>query len=180
MKGIVIIGMPCAGKTSCCKNLEKNGLKYYSTGDAVRELAQEELGDNYTSSELGEFSTMKRQEDPAYATKRVLKKAREENLEKVVFEGVRCKEEIDFLRSELNQLLVVYIEVSFEERARRLIQRGREGENSREDMKERDEREKEWGMEEIIQEQYYDVKVDGNCSQEELYKKVSYSNLLIE
>lgn len=173
MYGIVIMGFPCSGKTTACKFLkEEKGLEYISTGDIVRELAEEELGKDYTSSELGEFSTRRRQEDVVYATKGALEKARNKNLDTVVLEGIRCTDEIDYLEQELDQLLTLFIDVPFEERASRLIDRGREGETSIEDMKERDERERGWGLGEIVNREYYDLQIDGNCDENKLKEKV--------
>lgn len=173
MKAIVLIGKPCSGKTTASKYIEKElDIKYYSTGDIVREMMEKENGSDYTGEELGEFSTEKRKEDVAYATKGAFRKAKKNNDEIVVFEGVRCKKEIDFLRQNTEELLTIYIHLPFEERARRLIERGREGENSKEVLKERDEREEKWGLEELIEDSYYDIKINGNCSKKQLNKKV--------
>lgn len=49
MKGIVIIGMACSGKTTCSKHLKQKGYTYFSTGDMVRELCSETEG--YDSSD---------------------------------------------------------------------------------------------------------------------------------
>jgi cytidylate kinase len=175
MNVIVIMGLPCSGKTTVCRDLkDKDNINYYSTGDTVREMCSEEYGEDYDSSELGDFSTRKRKKDEAYATKDTLKKVKDKDKDQdaVIFEGVRSKEELDYLETEVENLVTIFIDVSFGERARRLINRGRNGENSKEVMKERDKREKSWGMKDVIQNKYYDIKVNGNCSQEELYKKV--------
>lgn len=174
MKGVVIIGMPCSGKTSSCKYLKEKGYTYYSTGDIVRELCSEAEGyKSSDSTDLGEFSTKRRQEDAAYATKEALRRLREKEEESVVvLEGVRCIEEIDYLEKELESVLTLFIKVPFEERSRRMIERGREGENNKNIMRERDTRELDWGLEEILELDYYDKKINGNCSKKKLFEKV--------
>lgn len=175
MKGIVIIGMPCSGKTSSCEHLKKKGYTYCSTGDIVRELCNEAEGyDSSDSSDLGKFSTNRREKDVAYATKGALRKLRETEDENsiIILEGVRCIEEIDYLEEEMESVLTLFIKVPFEERARRMIERHREGEDSKEVMKERDERELGWGLDKVIELEYYDKEINGNCSKEKLFKKV--------
>lgn len=86
---------------------------------------------------MGEFSTKKREEDVAYATKETLKKLREKEDKDsiIVIEWVRCIEEIDYLRKEMESVLTLFIELPFEERARRMVERNREGEETKEVMK---------------------------------------------
>lgn len=173
MRAIVIIGYPCSGKTTACNYLEKEkDIKSISTGDMVRELAEEEIGEDYNHEELGRFSTKKREEDEAYATKKAISEIRNKNVNEFVIEGVRCKKEIRYIREEIEETIVLYIDVPFEERVRRLKNRGRDGESSSKDLKERDEREKGWGLSKLIEEEIYDVRIDGNCSVNNLYSKI--------
>ena len=170
MKSVVLIGYPCAGKSTAMEGLEQIA-ETWETGDFVREMHEEEEGHKADSQSLGEWSTEKREEDSAYATRAAINRI--ECTHGIhVFSGVRCMKEINLVRDSSEDTCVIYIDTSFEERFQRFSSRGREGEETREELKDRDEREDGWGLEEILIDEEYDYKVNGDLPEEELKNKV--------
>jgi len=158
---ICFIGFPGAGKTTAAKQMaEIIGTPLFtSTGDIVRELAADHFDtdlDSLTGEEIGEFSTMKRENDsPLYVAREVVERNRADwrwPEFPLVLEGVRDSEAAAFYRDAFEQFIIVFIHAPFQERVSRLADRSREEdeeEYSIADLMHREKRELSWGMDEL-------------------------------
>jgi dephospho-CoA kinase len=171
MKAIVLLGLPCAGKSTAMSCFGSEYVKC-ETGDIVREMFDEESDKERESINISEWSTMKREEDNAYATREAIDRVVRNKKDKYIFSGLRCKEELQLVQEEFNETTFIFINTSFEERYERFSSRGRRGENKKEKLEHRDKEEKDWGMREIINEELYDICIDGDCSKKELCDKI--------
>jgi dephospho-CoA kinase len=153
----IVSGYPGAGKTFVGKLLAEliNG-KYIESGTVVREGAREHFNkpiEDISSKQLGEYSTMRRERDGGdYIIQDLLdrlEKAEDFPERPVVISGLRDSEAIPLVESSFEEFEIIWVEADFETRLHRLQGRGRqdESEYTREQLNERDERERDWGTE---------------------------------
>lgn len=173
---IVLTGFPASGKTTAKDTLENEGYVGVSTGDIVREMAAEDLGKDVSElgeDETGKWSTQKREDDEIYATREGVNRIMNQEQDTFVVEGIRCQKEIEYLKESFDDCVVVFLHASREERLKRKTERNRSGEETTlKSLKERDEREKKWGLKEIVEEELWDVHIDTECSIEEFEDKI--------
>lgn len=174
---ICFIGFPGAGKTTAAKAMaEIIGTPLFtSTGDIVRELAADHFDtdlDSLTGEEIGEFSTMKRENDsPLYVAREAVGRTEADwrwPEFPLVLEGVRDKEAATFYRDAFEQFIIVFVHAPFQERVSRLADRSRESDEegySIADLMHREERELDWGMDELPDESDYVVMNTGDVNQ---------------
>ena len=90
----------------------------------------------------------------------------------VIIDGIRSIDEAQFFRSQLSDSFrLVAITATDEQRYKRAKQRKRADDSiSNEEILERDEREKSWGLEQVIDEA--DITIDNNSSLESFREKI--------
>lgn len=123
-------------------------------GEAVRELARENLGPEATSHEIGHWATVSREVNgPEIMAKRLVTKWREgrEPDTPVHIEGVRSIHEVAAFDRLFTFVPIIFVDAPFGTRLSRLNSRGRDGEDAFDvvDLVERDNREAEWGVRQI-------------------------------
>lgn len=167
---IGFMGYPGAGKTTAAEHLSDCYTSpWFAMGDIVRERAKDELGDNAHSDEIGEWVTEQfDKHGKDVVIEWAIEKVRGFEDDLVFIDGIRTTNDVSHFTDEFDQFTLVYIHVPFDERLRRLQERGREGEDkfTKEDLEERDAREDEWGVGTLVSEEYYDVRIGEQGSEE--------------
>ncbi|MEF8831887.1 MAG: AAA family ATPase [Candidatus Thermoplasmatota archaeon] len=146
---ILLAGMPGAGKEEFLKIAKKKGFDIVRMGDIVREQA--EMADlSKQEISIGEFANKEREEhhEGIWADRTLSKVSGEET----VIDGIRSAEEVNIFKSELEKNApIVAIHSSPKTRFERLKERGREdAPQTRTEFHERDRRELDWGMGNVI------------------------------
>lgn len=147
-----ITGYPGAGKSTFGELAKAHGYTVKSMGTIVREKAKKQLKD-FNSHDLGEWATKQKQKHGNQIVAEWLtQEIQQMESNKVVIEGLRTPEELEVLRNNLGNVKVVYIHAPSKIRLQRLKERNREGENkfTEKDLRERDDREDEWGVGELL------------------------------
>lgn len=179
-KVILVSGYPGAGKSTVGDILEEKipNAKHIESGTIVREKYKEETGNsNIESHKLGEWIDSKVEENETYVADLTLKKAKSLGSEKVVISGLRELEAHKIAEKKFKKYDSIFVDASFKTRLDRMKNRGREGEENfdKQDLRERDEREINWGIEEIRE--YSKKEIENNGSLESLKNKISQLNL---
>jgi len=146
---VLLTGMPGSGKDILVKACKNRGLRVLRMGDLVRSEAVER-GLELTDENVGKLAhEMREKHGFDVWAKRILEKL--EN-DMTVIDGVRGSDEIDLFKRELgDRAIVVAIHSSPETRFNRLVTRSREdAPGSREEFDERDWRELQWGLGNVI------------------------------
>lgn len=147
---ICTTGMPGSGKSVVAQAAKELSIPVITLGDVVREEAKR-LGIEITTKNLLDLAKKLREKEGKDAiVKRVANKIKELKSKVVLVDGIRNIEEVDFLRN-VGKVIVIAVHASPQERFKRLIQRGREGDpKSFEDFKHRDEKELSLGIGKVI------------------------------
>lgn len=155
MRGIVIVGLPGAGKSEAGELAATalNGAHVIETGGVVRRGAaqfyQEDVAD-LSSDQLGEYSTMRRERDGGdYVARDVIDTLEDEAGadEPAVIIGMRDTEALPVLKDYFESLQVIWVHAPHDVRLQRLQDRDRQDEAdfTSEDLQRRDGRESMWG-----------------------------------
>lgn len=153
MKVIAFTGMPFSGKSEAVKIAKKNDIPVVRMGDMVwcetKERGMKLTGDNvgYVANEMRD-----KHGKHIWAEKTVDEINKKINSDKIVVDGVRNIEEIDFFKEKLGQdFLLIAIVASDEKRYKRALKRGRKDDiKDINKIKERDQREIKWGIKKVI------------------------------
>ena len=146
---IVVTGMPGAGKEGVVARAVEHGFSVYRMGDVVRDFAEE---NGIPPQEIGSYASAERERHGrdiwAY---RVLNRI-EKGVEKIVIDGCRSDFELAVFHMYFgSNLHIVAVHSSPDTRFGRLRKRGREDAPiSREEFDERDRRELDWGLGNVI------------------------------
>lgn len=169
MKAIAFTGLPGAGKTEAVNIAKEMGIKVVSMGDEVRNetLARGlELNDRNVGRIANE---MREKHGKDIWAKKCLKKIEKNGV--VVIDGIRNIEEVETFRNSIKNFILVAIHASPSTRYERLIKRQREDDSKKiEDLKEREKRELEWGIGNVIA--MADIVVVNEGSLEEFREKI--------
>ncbi|KAA0004666.1 MAG: dephospho-CoA kinase [Thermoplasmata archaeon] len=173
MKIIAFTGMPFSGKSEAVEIAKDLGIPVVRMGDMVwdevkkqgLEINDENVG--FIANKMREIHGM-----DIWARRTVEKIISMKNVDKLVIDGVRNFEEIDFFKKMLGaDFIVVAVNVSDEIRYKRAMARGREDDSlDLELVKKRDEREISWGLDKVINSA--DVVVSNEGSIDEFRKKI--------
>lgn len=161
---ICVYGLPGSGKSTFIDVAEENGIQAISMGDIVRQKAREQLSEPITGQDIGEWATQEREEhgQAVMAEYTVSHIQNSELLEKtkhdtVVIEGVRSEKEIQIFDEALNTVVPVFVKAPFDTRLKRLQERCSDSREAmsedgvtRSELKKRDDRERDWGLQELI------------------------------
>ena len=121
---IGLTGTFAAGKDTVAEHLEKKGFEHYSTGDQIREIA-EDRGIRQNRDVLRELGNELRDQYGAeYLCRRIIEeKAKSDN---VIISGIRQPGEIEYLRK-LGNFHLIAVDAPVEVRFERMKLRNREG-----------------------------------------------------
>lgn len=146
---IVVTGMPGAGKDEFIKVAAGLGLNDLHMGNTVKEYARSS-GIEMNDGEVGKFATGEREKHGKQIwAERTLKDLNGQK--NIVIDGLRCLEELDYMRQVESELVVVAIFANRQDRLSRILKRKRE-----DDIKDinglikRDMRELSWGIGSVI------------------------------
>ena len=168
-KVLSICGLPGSGKTTAIEAIGDLGI-VVSMGDIVRNEAKnrnlEPSGDN-----IGKIAKELREEGgPAIIAEKCVDLIKKGNEEVVIVDGVRSLFEINIFRK-FWKFPIVVITSDEEKRFKRLFERSRSDDpKSLADLKVRDEREIEFGLDKVLENADYIV--ENNSSIEDLKKKI--------
>jgi dephospho-CoA kinase len=174
---IVVTGYPSSGKSTVSEMIEQktNDTKEVRTGDVTRsEFENEHNREHKNSDELGDWVTEKMENDDLYFARSMVEYIEEENSKNIILSGLRRKNEFDYIKENIEtEFIIIHIETDFEKRYQRVKNRNREGEGdfTREDMKDRDEREEKWGLPDMIENK--EIQIYNNSKLEDLEDSVS-------
>lgn len=122
---ILITGMPGSGKSLVVEVAKEMGLRTYSMGDVVREIAEERYGSVTPENLLETAIWVRRSFGSDYVAKKVLEKI-EEDSNIVVIDGVRSLDEVRVFEKK-GSIAILAIHSSPKTRFERLRKRGRAG-----------------------------------------------------
>ncbi|MHC1635058.1 MAG: AAA family ATPase [Candidatus Methanospirareceae archaeon] len=170
MKIIAFVGAPAAGKTEAAAVAKKMGIPVITMGDVIREELRKRglpLNDENAGRVADE---LRRKEGMDAIARRCIPKIREveKKMEKVVvIEGIRGIEEVKtFKKAFGSDFTLIRIEAPLHLRYKRAKLR-RRGDDflTFEQFKEREEREKRWGMAEAMEEAEKVIKNEGSLDE---------------
>jgi len=153
MKIIAFAGMPFSGKTEAVEIAKNMDLPVFRMGDVVWEEVKKQ-GLEINDTNVGKVANqMRRQHGMDIWAKRTIEKILKlQSITKLVIDGVRNFEEIEFFKKMLGtDFIVIAVEVSDETRYKRAMSRGREDDSmDLKLIKTRDQREIDWGLDRVI------------------------------
>ena len=173
MKIIAFTGMPASGKTEAVQLAKDKGLPVIRMGDLVWEETKRQ-GKPLDDKHVGSVAySMREHYGMDVWAKRTVEKIRSlNNPSHVVIDGVRNMEEIAYFKKELGlNFFVIAIDTQDELRRKRLLIRGRSDDSK--DIKtieDRDQREIQWGLRNVIAEA--DITISNNGPLTEFRKQV--------
>lgn len=122
---ILVTGMPGSGKGLVSEVAKELGLKTYSMGDVVREIARETYGEVTPRNLLETAINIREKYGLDYVANRVLESIGEDT-DVVVIDGIRSLEEVKAFEKR-GSVIIVAIHSSPKTRFERLRKRGRAG-----------------------------------------------------
>ena len=146
--------MPGSGKGEVAALAESSGVPVVTMGDVIREACRDRGLD--PADHHGEVARALRDEGgPAAVAEASLPRVRRalDRNDLVVVDGLRSPAEVERFREAFgDEFVVLAVEASFETRADRLAERGRDATDAdRERLREREQRELGWGMGEVVE-----------------------------
>ncbi|MFX1601251.1 MAG: AAA family ATPase [Promethearchaeota archaeon] len=168
MKVLAICGLPGSGKTTAIEAIEDLGI-IVSMGDVVRnEVKQRNL--EPSGNNIGRIAKELREKSgPAIIAEKCVDLIKSKNEEIVFVDGVRSLSEVNIFRRYWKFPIIAII-VDEEKRFKYLFERNRSDDpKSLKDLKERDKREIEFGLDRVLENA--DYKILNNSSIEDLKKK---------
>ncbi len=153
MKVLAFTGMPFSGKSVAVEMAKELGFPVVRMGDMVwGEVKRRGLP--LTDETVGRIATTMRKEHGKgiWAQKTIEHIKTLGTVKTLIIDGIRNGEEIEVFKNSLGEdFVVIAITASDEIRYQRALSRGREDDSGNlEKIKERDEREKGWGIEAVI------------------------------
>ena len=123
MKCFIIIGMPAAGKDIARQVARAKRYPYFATGDIVRaEAARRDVPPDAES--MARLSTELRGSDGLGVTRLALETAVASDAPVVFMEGIRSRQEIDFIGAQADTVVVAFL-APRDLRRQRVLSRGR-------------------------------------------------------
>lgn len=171
-RALLLVGPVGCGKSTAANLVEGFGWEAYSMGDVARD-AYSKVDTNLS---LSEWAGERKKDNPAWCAERLLTDYRGDSPKhgrKMVVEGIRSMEEVDTFEDRINMKVeVAWIWCPFYHRVeRRLDEDGREG--SQVEFAERDLREWNWGIREVVEGKHYDWWVDNTGNLDDLQDQLA-------
>jgi len=153
MKIVAFTGMPFSGKSEAVKIAKEQNIPVIRMGDMVWEETKCQ-GLEINDSNVGKIANDMRKTHgmDIWAQKTYEKIKTMKDVEKLVIDGVRNIEEVEFFEKNLGKdFVLVAVKVPDDLRHKRAMNRGREDDSMNiKKIKERDRRELGWGLEKVI------------------------------
>lgn len=171
-------GLPGAGKSAASSLAADAGHPVVEMGNVVRDRARTALGENATSEAIGNWATDHRDEHGndvfARYTADDVEAYVDDGHEVVVIDGLRTPNELSVFRDRFEDVTVVFVKAAFETRLARIQTRGREdeGDFTADDLRDRDQRERDWGVSDLLEDGHYDVCLENEGTYEEFEENV--------
>jgi dephospho-CoA kinase len=147
------VGMPGSGKGEVAAVAEAAGVPVVTMGDVIR-AACRDRGLDPADHHGAVAQALRDESGPAAIAEASLPHVEEAlaESETVVVDGLRSPEEVALFRERFgDEFSILAVEASFETRADRLAERGRDATDAdRERLRDREDRELGWGMDEVI------------------------------
>ncbi len=152
MKLIAFVGMPASGKSEASAIAKKLGITVVNMGDVVREETARRGLPPSDENIGGTGSALRKEEGMDIIARRCVPKIRKIKAQVVIVDGTRNLEEIEYFKKEFgSDFKLIAIHAPFELRFERIRKRARPDDmKSIEELRQRDEREKGWGLEQAI------------------------------
>ena len=166
-------GMPWSGKSEAVKIAKGKGIPVYRMGDLVwKEVEQRNLALNAENVGKVAQEMRKKYGNTVWAEKTVKEILKNPQDSTIIIDGIRSIEEVQFFRSKLSDSFkVVAITAPDELRHKRAKKRNRIDDSlSDKDIQRRDERERGWGIEKVINEA--DIIIDNGFSLASFREKI--------
>ncbi|MFC7082011.1 AAA family ATPase [Halorussus caseinilyticus] len=172
MRVIGTVGLPGSGKGEAAAVAEELGIPVVTMGDVIRRECRDRGLD--PAEHHGEIAAALREENgPDAIAQRslpVIEGALEAS-DTVLVDGIRAGVEVERFEEAFGEsFTLVSIEAPFEVRAERVEARGRDATDDGESLRERDERERGFGMGEAIARA--DVRIDNTATLEAFHEKI--------
>ena len=154
MKILAFTGMPFSGKSEAVKIAKYFNIPVFRMGDLIWEEAKnQDLEINDKNVGLIATNMRKRFGKDIWAKKTLEKLNFNEIIEYLVIDGIRNIEEVKFLKKEFeDNFILIAIKVSDQIRYKRGMSRNRSDDSQNlQTIKKRDLREKEWGIDKVIE-----------------------------
>jgi dephospho-CoA kinase len=147
MKVIGVVGLPASGKGEFSRIARSMGIPVVVMGDVIRE-AVTRAGLPVTDRNLGETAgELRRERGMAAIAELCIPAIERTGGPLVLVDGIRGDAEVDLFRSRFTGFILIGVDAPFGARLARLSSRGREDDLlSREELRERDQREISWGL----------------------------------
>jgi dephospho-CoA kinase len=166
-------GMPCSGKSEAVKIAKEKGIPVYRMGDFVwKEVKKRNLSLNAENVGKVAQEMRKKYGNTVWAEKTVNEILQNQQTSIIVIDGIRSIEEAQFFRLHLSaSFKLVAITAPDGQRHKRAKQRKRADDSIIDrDMQKRDERERGWGLEQVISEA--DITIDNGSSLKSFREKI--------
>jgi dephospho-CoA kinase len=172
MRVIGTVGLPGSGKSEAASVAEELGIPVVTMGDVIRQECRDRGLD--PAEHHGEIAGALREENgPDAIAQRSLPiiESELEDADAVLVDGIRAGVEVERFEEAFGEAFtLVSIEAPFEVRAERVEARGRDNSDDGEALRERDERERGFGMDEAIARA--DVSVENTTTLEAFHEKI--------
>lgn len=169
MKVIGFCGLPGSGKSSAIEAIKDLGT-IITMGDVVRNEAKkrniEPSGEN-----IGKIALeLRKNGGPEIIAVKCVELIKNEDSEVIFIDGLRSMVEVDVFKKHW-KFPVIAIELDEKTRFERLLKRGRSDDpKTLEELRERDKREREFGLNEVMKSA--DYKIENNISEKKFKKKI--------
>ncbi|GAB4319220.1 MAG: hypothetical protein Kow0069_22710 [Promethearchaeota archaeon] len=164
-KVVGFVGMPGAGKSTAVAVAKEFG-PVVTMGDVIREELKRRGLENTPENSGAIARELRAVHGPTVVAVRCVEKIRRMDDPVVIVDGLRSLAEVREFRRAFDQFLVVAVLADERRRHEWMLQRGREDDPVRpEDLLERDRREREFGIEEVLASANYSINNDGDVAE---------------
>lgn len=160
---VVVTGYPSSGKSTVSEIIENriDDSIEIRTGEVTRKAFKKKHNRPPSNSdELGNWITNKMDEDNLYFAREMTDCIRNTEENTIILGGLRRKDEFnEIIENTSEDFIIVHVHTNFDKRLERIKARDRDGEGdfNEEKLNERDEREKEWGVDKMIESSDYTI-----------------------
>lgn len=168
MKILAIVGLPGSGKTTAIEAINDLGC-IVTMGDVVRNEAKR-MDIEPSGSNLGKIAQqLRKNEGPGIIAKKCVELIKKKKDNIIIIDGIRSLAEVNVFRK-FWKFPIIAVIVDEKKRLRRLFKRSRSDDpKNLEELKARDDRELNFGLDEVLQEA--DYKIYNNSTIDDLKKK---------
>ncbi len=169
MKVVGVVGMPASGKSEAARLARDEGVPVVAMGDVIRDEV-ERRGLERNDENMGLVATeLREKEGDDAVARRCVDEIRSHDAPVVVVDGLRSADEAEYFRDAFDDgddFVLVSVEAPFETRLERVRDRGRSDDmTAADELRQRDDRERGYGMDEAIDEADLTVENDGSLEE---------------